>query len=113
MQRHAAQCMRARSMRPACNVGAAVCAPLSHTRAPPLSTPLPAPRHAEAKNKSSIALADEQIPAATSYQTTSALEFGPKELLVKTPYPKNPLPDFIHFGADSSHPSMYNGYHAQ
>ncbi|KAG8468255.1 hypothetical protein KFE25_013338 [Diacronema lutheri] len=67
----------------------------------------------KAKNKSSIALADEQIASATSYATTSALEFGPKERLVKTPYPKNPLPDFVHFGADSGHPSMYNGYHAR
>jgi hypothetical protein len=68
---------------------------------------------AEAKNKSSIQVADSEKASADAYMSTSKLEFGPKERLVKTAYPKNPLPDFIHFGADMEHPSMYNGYHAR
>jgi len=67
----------------------------------------------KAKNKSSIQFADSEKASADAYLTTSSLEFGPKERLVKTPYPKNPLPDFINFGKDMEHPSMYNGYHAR
>jgi hypothetical protein len=71
------------------------------------------PRRAEAKNKSSLAMADKKAVDPAMYLSTSSREFGPKERLAKTPYPKNPLPDFIHFGADLMHPSLYNGYQAR
>jgi len=67
----------------------------------------------KAKNKSSLQMADAQKMAPEEYRTMSELEFGPKDRLLKTPYPKNPLPDFIHFDRDMAHPSMYNGYHAR
>ncbi|KAJ1638375.1 hypothetical protein T492DRAFT_945261 [Pavlovales sp. CCMP2436] len=56
----------------------------------------------------------ESIEKVTAhlYRTTSSLEFGEKDRLVKTAYPKNPLPDFVHFGSDLEHPSLYNGYQA-
>jgi len=66
----------------------------------------------KAKNKSSIMMADSEKVTAHLYRTTSSLEFGEKDRLVKTAYPKNPLPDFVHFGSDLEHPSLYNGYQA-